>query len=253
MSQTSNNVIKQKEQLRWFLNKLIALSKNPVTLQSYDENICFPVNLLKKEKTELFPLGRNASAVEYDSEDQEYASYCKEMLETIKRDIYKLENKNVHFNEEKFSWYEDPGLFCSDYSFFIDCYNKPLFESYLLFINRTKKDKRCSGVIEKMEILEDKSERGRINIYINGDYKHEPMSFSRNNRWGKMYELAKSQKVLFEKGFYDYFNVQSTNPLYNTRGFKITKILKEQDGYIVPNITIKLITQNKVTRLLKSA
>jgi hypothetical protein len=67
-----------------------------------------------------------------------------------------------------------------------------------------------------------------------------------------MYELAKTQEVSFEKGFYDYFNSNKLNPLY-TNGFKVSKILKEQDGYIVPNIEIKLTTQNKVTRQLKSA
>lgn len=253
MPKIPNNVVKPQDQLRWFLNKLISLSENPVTLQSQDEVICFPVNLLRKEETGLFPLGRYTGSVEFDSEDQEYAQYCKEMLQTIKSDIYKLENKSVRFNEDKFSWDEDDhNYFGYGYAFFIDCDNKPLFESYLHFINSTKKYKRSDGVIEKIEILEDKSERGRINIYVNGNYENGPMDFSRNKRWGKMYELAKSQEVPFEKSFYDYFNYQQTNPLF-TKGFKVSKILKEQDGYIVPNIEIKLTTPNKITRQLKSA
>lgn len=109
-----------------------------------------------------------------------------------------------------------------------------------------------SKTIEKIEILDDKNEQGRIKVYINGNYENEPMDFSRNKKWGKMYELAKKQEVPFEKSFYDYFNYQQTNPLY-TNGFKITKILKEQDGSIVPNIKIKILTPNKITRQLKSA
>ena len=78
------------------------------------------------------------------------------------------------------------------------------------------------------------------------------MEFSRKDRWGKMYELAKTQEIPFEKSFYDYFNYQQTNPLY-TKGFNVTKILKMKDNYIVPNIEIKLITKSKKTRQLKSA
>jgi hypothetical protein len=78
------------------------------------------------------------------------------------------------------------------------------------------------------------------------------MDFSRNKKWGSMYELAKNQKIPFDKNFYDYFNYQQTNPLY-TKGFQTTKILKEEDGDIVPNIEIKLITKSKKTRQYKSA
>jgi len=106
--------------------------------------------------------------------------------------------------------------------------------------------------IEKIEILKDEKEQGRIKVYINGDYEKEPLDFSRNNRWGKMYELAKTHKIPFDKSFYDYFNYQQTNPLY-TKEFEVTKILKEKDSFIVPNIEIKLITKSKMTRQLKSA
>ncbi|MFA5932236.1 MAG: hypothetical protein WC793_02565 [Candidatus Paceibacterota bacterium] len=106
--------------------------------------------------------------------------------------------------------------------------------------------------IKKIEVLKDETERGRVKIYINGNYKDEPMNLSRNNRWGLIYKLAKKEEVPFDKNLYDYFNYQQTNPLY-TKGFQVTKILREEDGYIVPNIQIKLITKNKTTRQLKSA
>jgi hypothetical protein len=107
--------------------------------------------------------------------------------------------------------------------------------------------------IKKIEILKGKSEEGRIKVYINGDYENDPLDFARNKKWGSMYELAKNQKVSFDKNFYDYFNYQQTNPLYATHGFEKTTILKEEDREIVPNIEIKLITKSKKTRQLKSA
>lgn len=124
---------------------------------------------------------------------------------------------------------------------------------YKLGVRYAEKNKNEDRSINKIEILEDKTEKGRINIYINSNYESEPMSLSRNKSWSKMYELAKTQETYFEKSFYDYFNHRQENPLYSKNGFEITKILKKQDGYIVPNIEIKLITQNQITRKLKSA
>lgn len=134
---------------------------------------------------------------------------------------------------------------------FTDDFLKEYLEDRLgvKYSNKSKSDNKS---IKKIEVLKDETERGRVRIYINGNYKDEPMNLSRNNRWGLIYKLAKKEEVPFNKNLYDYFNYQQTNPLY-TKGFQVTKILKEEDGYIVPNIQIKLITKNKTTRQLKSA
>jgi asparagine N-glycosylation enzyme membrane subunit Stt3 len=68
-----------------------------------------------------------------------------------------------------------------------------------------------------------------------------------------MYQLAKEQQVSYDKGFFDYFNSNKINPLYSKEGFNVTKILKQEDGAIVPNIGIEIVTQKAVTQRLKSA
>ncbi|MDO8496252.1 MAG: hypothetical protein Q7S43_02245 [bacterium] len=139
-----------RDQLYWFVNKLVLLSKTPVALELYDVAICFPVDLLRKEETGLFPLGRYEGSVGFDSEDQEYAFYCGQMLEKIKSDIYKLENKYLHFNEEKFSWHEDNrNYYGHGYAFFIDCDHRSLFEAYLSFMDSNKTESEFTSLKDR--------------------------------------------------------------------------------------------------------
>jgi hypothetical protein len=54
-----------------------------------------------------------------------------------------------------------------------------------------------------------------------------------------------------DKNVTSYFNCNSANPLYTPKGgFIYSSVLKDQDGYIVPNIEIQLITEGKVSRRL---
>ena len=100
--------------------------------------------------------------------------------------------------------------------------------------------------IKKLEIL--KKDSGRLEVYINGNYDR-PFSFSRGRNWSLMYELAENGDVTFNKGFFDYFNSSSKNPLYSNYGYIKTKILKSEDGRIIKNIEeIKLVTQKKITQ-----
>lgn len=114
-----------------------------------------------------------------------------------------------------------------------------------------KKDR--GGKIEKIEILKNNNEQGRIKVYINGAYEYEPIDFSRGKNWGLMYQIANDGEVAYNKAFYDYFNYSKLNPLYKTKGFEVTKILKEEAGFILPNIEIGMTTPNKITRQLNSA
>lgn len=225
---------------------------------NHDERLIWLLQTILKEQVSL-PYSGTCSMVELDKlqvaphlDDSDQAE-CFSILDEVinDKDFYRKYNMLNY----KPSYSFDYSRTWSNHDIVVFCdFTDDLIKTYLKDKLGAKSNTITNGnLIEKIEILEDKNERGRISVYINGNYKDDSISFSRNKRWGKMYELAKSQEVLYEKSFYDYFNSQSTNPLYNTRGFKITKILKEQDGYIVPNIEIKLITQNKITRLLKSA
>jgi len=245
----------KKRQLYWFVSKFISLDKNYLYQDSYshDEVICFPVDLLKKEETGLFPLGRYDGQCGFPNEDEEYASYCVEMLEKIKKDLFKLDHLGLKINTKEFSWIKDEFYYCRKYVIAIDPYYKPLFEAYLVFLGRDEKECVAKKVaISKIDILVDKTEKKRIKVYINGDYNN-PKDFSRNNSWGKMYELADVGFIDHNYPFYNYFNFGEDNPLYSKRcGFKITAIVKKEDNLIVPNIEIKLISKNKLSRLLKS-
>jgi len=106
--------------------------------------------------------------------------------------------------------------------------------------------------ITQLDLLEDLNEIKRVTVYVNVEYRN-PRSYARKGSWGKMYELAKEQRTSFEKSFFDYFNSNSNNPLYAKKEFKVTKILKQEDKIIIPNIKISLITQKKVTQRLNSA
>lgn len=179
------------------------------------------------------------------------------MLEKIKGDISKLEVYGLHFNKEDFSWYEDNNNYEGNgYAFYLDCDYKQIFEAYLHYMNDSKKDKKKGGIIKKIEILKNKNETGRIKVYINGNYDNDPLDFARGKNWQLMYKIANKEYIAYDnksKEFYDYFNHIKNNPLYKTYGFEVTQILKEEDGYIVPNIEIELTTKNKTTRQLKSA
>ncbi len=245
---------KKERQLLWFIENFISVSMEPEDFGGYEEVACFPVDLLRKEETGLFPLGRYSSGVSFRSEDAEYGYYCTEMLEKIEKDIYLLRNEGFFSGEDKFAWQEDPGFWIHRYVIIMSCNNIPILEAYLKYLTKkiASRIKNNDSSIKKIEVLEDKDKRKRITIYINGDYNN-PRSFLRGKNWSKIYELAESQEVVFHKAFFDYFNYSSLNPLYGKDGFEITAILKEEGGFIVPNIEIKLTTQNKVTRQLKSA
>lgn len=223
----------------------------------HDERLIWLLQTILKEQVSL-PYSGGCSMVELDKlqvaphlDDSDQAE-CFSILDEVinDKDFYKKHNMlsykpSYSFDYSRTESSHDIAVFCD--------FTEDLIKTYLKDKLGVKSNTVTNGnLIEKIEILEDKNERGRISVYINGNYKDDTISFSRNKRWGKMYELAKSQEVPYEKSFYDYFNYQQTNPLY-TKGFNVSKILKEQDGYIVPNIEIKLITQNKITRLLKSA
>lgn len=257
-------VQQRREQLYWFINRFLLFSKNPISeiCNEYNEVVLFPVDTLGKEAGELFP--PYGYGQQGDTDNQIYAYNCIDMLENIKNNLYKIEKKVAPLMTKSFTWFvQDDNLdrdrsydYNNHYNIVINHDLVPFFEAYLRLLEDNKpavQNKDPQSSIEKIEVLEDKTENKRTVIYVNGNY-HNPMSFSKKKNWGKIYELAKEQETDFVKSFFDYFNSSRINPLYKkSRGFKITKILKMQDGIIVPNIEIKLTTQNKVTRQLKSA
>src|ERR1035437_3755485 len=95
-------ILKPHDQLYWFVNKLLSLSK--------------------KQVTELFPLGRYAWGTEFESENQEYASYCIEMLEKMRRDATKYPQL---IDGKDLDWHKNMGWDGYDYAILIDCCHIP--------------------------------------------------------------------------------------------------------------------------------
>lgn len=257
---SENEIAKLKKvRLRWFVTKLIELSNNPITIMGgYDEYLILPAAKLLKSEPELFP--PETCEEQVPAVEGEYCiNECSEMLTKIANDMRTKGSKYLGSDIENLQWIPDGRGYNDKYVYHVKI-NVPLFQAYLRFMDDD--ETRLMGAdsknkarvpIKKIEVLEDKSEQKRIIIYINGNYD-KPREFSRGKNWGKMYKLAMMQELSYDKDFFDYFNYSTLNPLYTDRGgFSITKIVKVEDGSIVPNIEIKSTTQNKITRQLKTA
>jgi hypothetical protein len=238
----NKTTISPQKQLHWFVDKLISIYEKPimVILQEYDELTCFPVDMLRKEETGLFPLGRNAGATEYDSEDQEYASYGIEMLEKIKRDLPKLEDFGLRFNKEDFAWYEDNNNYEGNgYAFYLDCDYKPIFEAYLRFMNgnktgpKTENDKKYSDAKEDI-LLETLGIKIKGNLILRG---------------GEEEKINATDKSLIYYLFYK--SLKNEDECFTLKDLSIAKDIKKDKKYIgnrisVINTLIKKIVSREV-------
>jgi hypothetical protein len=122
------------------------------------------------------------------------------------------------------------------------------FDSLIVTFKSLSGNKTKQGAkIFSIEVLEDESELKGITVYINTEYDI-PKKFMRKQYWTALFNLAKEQSIAYDKAMFDYFNSNKQNPLYSKGDFTVTKILKEEDNYIKPNITIEIVTQKKVTQ-----
>lgn len=129
-----------------------------------------------------------------------------------------------------------------------DLQKKYVFGTQIDIIKVKNRIPKKDDYIRKIEIIKGE---GRLKIYVNGSSVE--LNFSRGKYWGMLYNLAETREILFNKSFFDYFNSNLKNPLYARHSFLLTKILTQEDGSIVPNIEIDLITQKKKTQQLKKA
>lgn len=126
-------------------------------------------------------------------------------------------------------------------------YTDDIINAYLEYKYGIKDSKKSiNNQINKIEIIEDKTENKKVSFYINEDYS-KLFEFSRNKTWTLLYNLAKDQEVDYEKQIFDYINSNKDNPLYSNYKFNITKILKMNGEYIEPNIPIVLKSQKTIS------
>ncbi len=104
-----------------------------------------------------------------------------------------------------------------------------------------------SEKIQKIDVLEDKNERKKITLYINENYS-KPLETNRGPYFISLYNLARDGNTKYDKGFFDYFNSNNSNPLYSNQSFTPSKILKKDRETVIPNIPITLRTQKFITQ-----
>lgn len=94
---------------------------------------------------------------------------------------------------------------------------------------------------------------GKIfSVVINGDYENAIRADIAKQSWCALWQVAKRANgdhdvdfldATSNKGTIDYFNSNSRCRLYTRTGYKLTKILKIEDGYIEPAIEMSVIGQ----------
>lgn len=234
-----------KDQLYWFLNKILSIKEITILpFMEYDELICFPPKLLRESG--IFPLGRNAMSVKYDNEDQEYASYCTEMLDKIKNDIYKLEYYGLPPYIKNLSWEEDEGNFYDGghNTFYFNLEDKPIFESYLRLLDGNKIEPKIKDDKKYSEADEDILLK-TIGIKIKGDY------IIRGNNKTK---INSTDKALIYYLFYK--SVKNEEECFTLKDLAAAKEIKKSERYIKNRITeinrsIKKIISNEKNLKIK--
>lgn len=214
------------DQLYWFLNKILSIKEITILpFKEFNELICFNPKLLKESG--IFPLGRNADATEYDNEEQEYASYCTEMLDKIKNDISKSEYYGLPSNIKDFSWEEDEGNFYGGghYTFYFNLEDKLIFEAYLRFLNDDKAENKIKDDKKYSEANEDILLK-LLGINIKGDYIIRGKDKAKINP---------TDKAIIYYLFYK--SVKNEEECFTLKDLAEAKEIKRDEGYIKNRIT----------------
>jgi len=100
------------------------------------------------------------------------------------------------------------------------------------------------GPIKKLGLVKPKH-GNRFKIVINEDYLNPVEADMAKPSWSTLFEIAEEKLLDAEnhKATIDYFNFNKGCRLYVKTGYAVTRILKVENGYIMPAIEIKIITE----------
>lgn len=167
-----------------------------------------------------------------------------------------LKKKGALYDFERFTVGERPGSPISSlfyYKFTVKPNKDKLLEERKRLINFDQPQlKRRSpahssenkGPIKKLELVKPKA-GNKFKVVINEGYLSPIHGDRAKSSWDLLFRIAEGQLVEAEnhKTLIDYFNSNKACRLYTRTGYKMTKILKAESGYIMPAVEIKAITE----------
>lgn len=219
-----------KERLIWFLNNL--------KIVGYYEPCVKGIIVEEKEIRKVFNIDPNK--IKYDDELYQWIEPDFSMIVNDKDFFRKYPDIRDYYKVDYVIDYPPFTLVLKD---FTDDFVK-LYLEYKYGIKDS--NTTTNNQINKIEIVEDKTEKKKVSFYINEDYS-KLFEFNRNKTWTPLYDLARDQEVDYNRSFFNYINSNKDNPLYSNYKFNITKILKMDGEYIKPNIPIVLKSQKTIT------
>lgn len=100
------------------------------------------------------------------------------------------------------------------------------------------------GLIQKLEVVEPKA-GNKFKIVVNHDYENPIHADKVKPSWDLLFRVAGENLTEADghKSSLDYLNTNKGCRLYTKTGYQLTKILKVENGYILPAIEIKIITE----------
>ena len=119
------------------------------------------------------------------------------------------------------------------------------------------KVKQNSIPIEKITCVESAHGGNKFLMIINDDYEHSFTGDMVKPSWDTLFKLATGGQISYDplknKGSLDYLSSNTRNKLYTKTPYAMTKILKVEDGFLVPNIKLNTISEKAYqTRINKT-
>ena len=119
------------------------------------------------------------------------------------------------------------------------------------------KVKQNSIPIEKITCVESVHGGKKFLMIINNDYKHSFTGDMVKPSWDILFKTAAGEQIPYDplknKGSLDYLRSNKRNKLYTKTTYAMTKILKIEDGFLVPNIKLDMISEKAYqTRINKT-
>ena len=92
----------------------------------------------------------------------------------------------------------------------------------------------------------DSGQNNKFKVVLNGNYKNPIEGDKAISSWSILFRIADEEPIEYKeinKGNLDYFNSNKNNKIYTRTGYNLTKILKKERRFVVPNIEMEVISE----------